>query len=201
MATHHGHRLFGHSWCPMWRDCRSSLSRMDTCYHSRDCVSLDISMNWNKKIRPRLVKCLNSWGCGRTSGFILRGWEWRWSAEACIPASCKHTLGFTEVDTPLKFNMEPENRQSQKETHLPTIIFRGYVKFRGCTWGCTFLGCYWTVRGWSSWMLHSVRKKTSSLMIICLGGGFKEKKCSPRKLGKIPNLTSIFMRWVGSTTN
>ena len=27
--------------------------------------------------------------------------------------------------TPLKFNIAPENRQSQKETHLPTIIFQG----------------------------------------------------------------------------
>ena len=36
--------------------------------------------------------------------------------------------------TPLKFNIAPKNRQSQKETHLPTIIFQGRaVKFRGCT--------------------------------------------------------------------
>ena len=34
-----------------------------------------------------------------------------------------------------------------------------------------------------------------------LGGGFKHFLCSPRKLGKIPILTSIFFRWVGSTTN
>ena len=27
--------------------------------------------------------------------------------------------------TPLKFNIAPKNRQSQKETHLPTIIFQG----------------------------------------------------------------------------
>ena len=27
--------------------------------------------------------------------------------------------------TPLKFNIAPKNRQSQKETHPPTIIFQG----------------------------------------------------------------------------
>ena len=27
--------------------------------------------------------------------------------------------------TPRKFNIAPKNRQSQKETHLPTIIFQG----------------------------------------------------------------------------
>ena len=34
-----------------------------------------------------------------------------------------------------------------------------------------------------------------------LGGGFKHFLFSPRKLGKIPILTSIFFKWVGSTTN
>ena len=41
-------------------------------------------------------------------------------------------------DTPPKFNIAPENRPSQKETHLPTIHFqglsstsRGYVSFQG----------------------------------------------------------------------
>ena len=33
--------------------------------------------------------------------------------------------------------------------------------------------------------------------IFFLGGGFIFLKFSPRKLGKIPNLTSIFFRWVG----
>ena len=33
-----------------------------------------------------------------------------------------------------------------------------------------------------------------------LGGGFKYVLFSTRKLGKISNLTSIFFRWVGSTT-
>ena len=34
---------------------------------------------------------------------------------------------------PRKFNVAPKNRQSQKEAHLPTIIFQGRtVKFRGC---------------------------------------------------------------------
>ena len=34
-----------------------------------------------------------------------------------------------------------------------------------------------------------------------LGGGFKYFLCSPRNLGTIPILTSIFFKWVGSTTN
>ena len=34
-----------------------------------------------------------------------------------------------------------------------------------------------------------------------LGGGFKDVLFSPRKLGKIPILTSIFFKGVGSTTN
>ena len=36
---------------------------------------------------------------------------------------------------------------------------------------------------------------------VCLGVGFKDFLFSPRKLGKIPILTIIFFRWVGSTTN
>ena len=35
--------------------------------------------------------------------------------------------------TPREFNIAPENRPSQKESSLPTIIFQGYVQFRGCT--------------------------------------------------------------------
>ena len=34
-----------------------------------------------------------------------------------------------------------------------------------------------------------------------LGGGFNYFLFSPRTLGKIPILTSIFFKWVGSTTN
>ena len=34
-----------------------------------------------------------------------------------------------------------------------------------------------------------------------LGGGFEYFLFSPRSLGKGSNLTSIFFRWVGSTTN
>ena len=30
-----------------------------------------------------------------------------------------------KAPTPRKFNIAPKNRQSQKETHLPTIIFQG----------------------------------------------------------------------------
>ena len=33
-----------------------------------------------------------------------------------------------------------------------------------------------------------------------IGGGFKLFLCSPRKLGRISNLTIIFFRWVGPTT-
>ena len=36
-------------------------------------------------------------------------------------------------DTPPRFNVVSENRPSQKEPSLPTIIFEGYVKLRGCT--------------------------------------------------------------------
>ena len=34
-----------------------------------------------------------------------------------------------------------------------------------------------------------------------LGGGFKCFVCSPQTLGKWSNLTNIFFKWVGSTTN
>jgi len=34
-----------------------------------------------------------------------------------------------------------------------------------------------------------------------LGGGFNYYLFSPQNLGKISNLTNIFFRWVGSTTN
>ena len=45
---------------------------------------------------------------------------------------CENCFGMVS-HTPLKFNIAPENRQSKKETHLPTIIFQGRaVKFRGC---------------------------------------------------------------------
>ncbi len=36
------------------------------------------------------------------------------------------------VATPWNFNIAPNNRPSQKETHLPTIMFWGYVWLRGC---------------------------------------------------------------------
>ena len=38
------------------------------------------------------------------------------------PLLKKH--GYFFVYTPRKFNIAPKNRQSQKETHLPTIIFQ-----------------------------------------------------------------------------
>ena len=34
--------------------------------------------------------------------------------------------------TPRKFNIAPENRPSQKETHLLTVDLQGYVKLWGC---------------------------------------------------------------------
>ena len=43
-------------------------------------------------------------------------------------------------------------------------------------------------------------KHKVKLLILFLGGGFKIVLFSPRKLGKMSNLTSIFFRWVGSTT-
>ena len=43
-------------------------------------------------------------------------------------------LSVTLECTPLKLNIAPTNRHSQKETHLPTIMFQGRaVKFRACT--------------------------------------------------------------------
>jgi len=36
-----------------------------------------------------------------------------------------HFSGAGKAVTPRKFNIAPKNRQSQKETHLPTIIFQG----------------------------------------------------------------------------
>ena len=38
---------------------------------------------------------------------------------------------FSSTFTPWKFNIAPENIPSQKESSLPTIFFRGYVKLRG----------------------------------------------------------------------
>ena len=80
-------------------------------------------------------------------------------------------------DTPPKFNIAPENRPSQKETHLPTIHFqglsstsRGYVSFQGgyCIFfekiHQFFLGGFWgwvpqqkpTIKKWSRrWKVRS----------------------------------------------
>ena len=38
------------------------------------------------------------------------------------------------MGTPRKFNIDPENRPSQKETHLPTIIFQGLWIIRVHVW-------------------------------------------------------------------
>ena len=45
------------------------------------------------------------------------------------------------------------------------------------------------------------QKVTEEDVIHLLGGGFKYFLCLPRSLGKSSNLTSIFFKWVGSTTN
>ena len=42
-------------------------------------------------------------------------------------------------------------------------------------------------------------KRKGSSSTHPLGGGSRYFSCSPRKLGKIPNLTSIFFRWVETT--
>ena len=59
-----------------------------------------------------------------------------------------HEIYQSYLCTPRKFNIAPKNRQSQKETHLPTIIFQGLaVKFRGSITWCWFRihWCYWRV--------------------------------------------------------
>ena len=40
-------------------------------------------------------------------------------------------VGIAIIYTPRKFNMAAKNRQSQKETHLPTIIFPGLCLISG----------------------------------------------------------------------
>ena len=49
-------------------------------------------------------------------------------------SGCWNRVVFSCLEhTPQRFNIAPKNRQFQKETHLPTIIFQGRaVKFRGC---------------------------------------------------------------------
>ena len=39
------------------------------------------------------------------------------------------------------------------------------------------------------------------IIVLILGGGFKYFLCSPRSLGKLPILTSIFFNWVFQPTN
>ena len=41
------------------------------------------------------------------------------------PTGAQKTWSTNQCNTPRKFNIAPKNRQSQKETHLPTIIFQG----------------------------------------------------------------------------
>ena len=65
--------------------------------------------------------------CYNVDEMILR-WDWKREGVLVltlgIQSPCQMKIG---VYTPWKFNIGPGNRQSQKETHLPTIIFRGYV--------------------------------------------------------------------------
>ena len=39
----------------------------------------------------------------------------------------------TGIFTPLKFDIAPKIRQSQKDLIFQSSFFRGYIKFRGCT--------------------------------------------------------------------
>ena len=40
-------------------------------------------------------------------------------------------LGAYGINTPQMFNIDPEMRPSQKESHSPTIIFQGLCSFAG----------------------------------------------------------------------
>ena len=69
---------------------------------------------------------------------FLRPAAWgQYNQETNTPADKKHILQdgplFTAAkEYTTKFNIAPKDRQSQKETSLPSIILRGYVKFRRC---------------------------------------------------------------------
>ena len=66
-------------------------------------------------------------------------WGWYWLA--WLHSTMR--VRIANIDTPPKFNIAPENRESQKETHLPTIHFQGRaVKLPGGTIGkghCSWL--------------------------------------------------------------
>ena len=55
--------------------------------------------------------------------FLLGGFT------AHLEKICSSKMGSSSPDrgTPLKFDIVPKNRQSQKETHLPNIIFQGLM--------------------------------------------------------------------------
>ena len=54
---------------------------------------------------------------------------------------CPRKLG-SMVSTLQKFNIAPETIPSRKESSLPTIMFRGYVKLGGCKWVATYIAKY-----------------------------------------------------------
>ena len=90
-------------------------------------------------------------------------------------------LGFLgDRCTPLKFNMEPENKSLEKEIpNLETIILRFHVKFRGVS---------------ISWGVHHKQNRWSSLMdhnISCFSwtGSFPGKVSTKQtiKIHKIPS--------------
>ena len=56
------------------------------------------------------------------------------------------------IITPRKFNIDPENRPSQKETHLPTIIFQGAMLVSGIIKG-------------SWWLSGTVKKPLSNPLV------------------------------------
>ena len=118
-------------------------------------------MVWNELIKLQFLNVFDSfYHCHSTAS--LRTTRPRQHCKMIPSSSNKsryHDL-FSKVDdrvsiffetcfpyTPRKFNIAPKDRQSQKETSLPIIILRGYVKFRGCI-SPVFLFALWlTVSG------------------------------------------------------
>ena len=67
--------------------------------------------------------------CGGTGGTGC--WYTKWPNHPTLPGSWY--LIIEDAIHPPRFNVVSENRPSQKEPSLPTIIFEGYVKLRGRT--------------------------------------------------------------------
>ena len=122
--------------CPSWNEGWSTLSEGELRLNS--CWILDLldSTNIGKMVPA-------------TSVWKMRVFAWIVSTLGAIKrrllvGDCSFCIELQEFSdnalqcyslsmlTPWKFNGAPGNRHSQKETHLPTIIFRGYVKLPGC---------------------------------------------------------------------